>query len=349
MTRARKTIVSLDQTSWYHVYSRCVRRSWLFGTDDATGRDYSHRKTWVIDKLTELSHIFAIDIAAYAVMSNHYHLVLHIDYHTAKNWSDKTVIRRWMELFKGSELTLKVLKNKPLSVAEQLKADEIIAEWRERLRDISWFMRCLNEHIAKLANAEDKCSGRFWEGRFKSQALLDEPAILTCMAYVDLNPVRAGMAELPESSDFTAIQQRIQAFAKSENKSTNRAIKKPKLAHFCKEPSGKTKKDNLNSDSVHQGARSSGIIPLYWEDYLELIDWTGRIILPNKSGAIAGRHPKILERLGIEPDEWLSNMPNIERDFHHCIGLGYSIAPCAAKLNQCWVKGVGSARRIFGR
>ena len=136
-----------------------------------------HPCTSIADKLAELSDIFSIDIAAYAVLSNHYHLVLHIDAAKAAGWSDKTVIRRWMMLFKGNELTLKVLKNKPLSKAEQYLVDDLVAEWRERLSSISWFMRCLNEHIARLANAEDKCSGRFWE-RFFAPA---KPSYITSL------------------------------------------------------------------------------------------------------------------------------------------------------------------------
>ena len=89
-----------------------------------------------------------------------------------------------------------------------------ISLWRGRLSDISWFMRCLNETVARRANKEDDCKGRFWEWRFKSQALLDEKALVTCMAYVDLNPIRLGISESLDSSDFTSIQERLVNHAK---------------------------------------------------------------------------------------------------------------------------------------
>ncbi|MBL1275311.1 MAG: hypothetical protein COB30_004435 [Ectothiorhodospiraceae bacterium] len=81
--------------------------------------------------------------------------------------------------------------------------------------DISWFMHILNETIARKANAEDNCNGRFWEGRFKSQTLFDESVPAACMTYIDLNPIRAGMAKTPERSDHTSIQKRLSTAQKA--------------------------------------------------------------------------------------------------------------------------------------
>uniref|UniRef100_UPI003D0C2F67 transposase n=1 Tax=Gynuella sp. TaxID=2969146 RepID=UPI003D0C2F67 len=195
MTKPRNEQVSLDETSFYHCMVRCVRRAYLCGVDAETGENFDHRKQWLVSRLRFLSYIYAIDICAYAIMSNHYHVVLHVDQARAQSWSDDEVVERWLQLYNGD-----VLINRWLAIRETMSPAELQAgsvtssQWRERLCAISWFMRGVNETIARMANEEDNCKGRFWEGRFKSQALLDEGALLTCMAYVDLNPVRAGMA-----------------------------------------------------------------------------------------------------------------------------------------------------------
>ncbi|MBL4782781.1 MAG: transposase, partial [Porticoccaceae bacterium] len=163
MTRARSQQVSLEATPYYHCVSRCVRRAFL------CGESFEHRRGWVEDKLLALAQVFCIDVAAYAVMSNHYHVVLHINAPQAEQLTDLAVIERWHQLFKGNLLSQRYSRGEQLLKAEQAALDRVIKEWRQRLQDISWFMRLINEGIARQANKEDQCTGRFWEGRFKSQ------------------------------------------------------------------------------------------------------------------------------------------------------------------------------------
>jgi REP element-mobilizing transposase RayT len=195
--------------------SRCVRRAFLCGKDDFSGKSYEHRRQWVVDRLKELAEVFAIEICAYAVMSNHYHVVLHVNRKQAESWETREALQRWTILFSGHLLVQRFLANDSMSKAEVQRVEQFAEEYRSRLLDISWFMRCLNEHLAREANKEDGCKGRFWEGRYKSQALLDEQALLTCMAYVDLNPVRAKMAKTLETSDYTSVQERAEQTTKN--------------------------------------------------------------------------------------------------------------------------------------
>jgi hypothetical protein len=169
MPKPRKRLVSLQATPYYHCVSRCVRRAVLCGEDAHCGRSYGHRRGWIEERMKALAGVFAIDICTYAVMSNHYHVVLHVDRERAQEWDDREVIRRWQQLFASHPLTRRHLAGEPLLPVEQGRVLERVALWRSRLMDISWYMRCLNECIARQANAEDQCTGRFWEGRFRSQ------------------------------------------------------------------------------------------------------------------------------------------------------------------------------------
>jgi len=304
MPKPRKTLIAVESTPYYHCVARCVRRAFLCGVDSHSGQSYEHRRAWLEDRLLELPKVFAIDIAAYAIMSNHYHVILHINTDRAKAWSDYEIVERWHQLFNGTVLSQKYLKNEGhLSKVEMMMFQLTIDEWRLRLQDISWFMRILNEGIAREANAEDGCTGRFWEGRFKSQALLDEAALMACMAYVDLNPVRAGMAKTPETSDHTSVKKRCDKANKS-NKPNHINQQEKLLYPFVGNP----------REGQPEG------IQMKLSDYLELVDSTGRVLRDDKRGAISAGSEKILTRLDIDEDQWLEMTANFEECFSAFVG-----------------------------
>ena len=168
MPRSRKTQVSVDATPYYHCTSRCVRRAFLCGKDSVTGKSFAHRRQWIEDKVLELPTAFAIDLVAYAVMHNHYHVVLFIDKLKADSLSALEVVERWHQLYNGTQYSQRFMKGELLTDTEQANLNATIARWRERFMDISWFMKIINEGIARMANQEDNCTGRFWEGRFSS-------------------------------------------------------------------------------------------------------------------------------------------------------------------------------------
>ena len=170
MTKPRKDLVSISDTPYYHIVSRCVRRTFLCGYDHQTNTDYEHRKEWIVDRIQLLSSLFSIDLCSYAIMSNHYHLVVHINPEEAESWSDKEVAERWTTLFQGPLLVQQWLSGTALNKPQQQTVNDIIAIWRERLSNLSWYMKCLNEPIARKANKEDNCTGHFWESRYKSHS-----------------------------------------------------------------------------------------------------------------------------------------------------------------------------------
>ncbi|WP_227662890.1 hypothetical protein [Marinobacter daqiaonensis] len=163
MTRPREQLISVSETPYYHVVSRCVRRTFLCGIDHQTGQSYEHRRHWIEQRIRLLSSIFTIDLCAYAVMSNHYHLVVKLCPEQADAWSDDEVLERWTSLFKGPALIQRHRAGKAPHEAEQLFVKQVVSVYRQRLTDLSWFMKCLNESIAREANREDGCTGHFYD------------------------------------------------------------------------------------------------------------------------------------------------------------------------------------------
>lgn len=330
MGYARQSLVCLNDTPYYHVIARCVRRAWLWGFDEYAGRDYSHRKAWVLERLQLLSSVFAVDICAYAIMSNHYHLVVHVDRARINGCAPSEIVERWSRLFRIPTL-VKRWQEGLSGEAETTAALLIVERWRQQLIDISWFMRCLNEYLARRANVEDQCTGRFWEGRFKSQALLDEAGLLTAMAYVDLNPVRAGIAPTPEASEFTSIAERIRALrASTTATSLDRTRSAPPLLGFR-----------------DQTVPSEAAIPMAFFDYVQLVEWTGRIVRDDKRGAIDQHLPPILARLGVDPGVWHDAMRIRGNVFGRALGRLDHLRLHARLLRQSRVKGLTRAQRLY--
>jgi REP element-mobilizing transposase RayT len=297
----------------------------LCGVDAYSGQNYEHRRAWVEERLLYLCSVFAIDICAYAVMSNHVHLVLHVAVDKALGWSDKQVLSLWHTLYKGTLLTQNFMRDDVLSKGELITLHETIAEYRKRLHDISWLMRNLNEHIARQANKEDNCTGRFWKGRFKSQALLDESAVLACMAYVDLNPIRAKIADKPETSHHTSIQQRIQGIQQQKEQPFY-------LFPFVGNP----------GQDMPKG------IAFSLKDYCELVGTTGRIIHEDKAGHIDYSQSPILKRLGLSDEQWLTLASEFEKHFCYAAGAEKMMNNFKVHTHHQRIRGMGKARTLLG-
>lgn len=201
MTLARSVILNAHPNGAFHCMSRCVRRAFLCGYDRQTGASYSHRRRWIVERIELLARSFSVSIHAYAIMENHFHIVLQMDQDRAAGWNEREVVQRWLAIYPGKSGT---------SARADAEAERLLSEpgrvetLRARLANLSWFMRNLKEYIARRANREDGCTGHFWEGRFKSQAILDDRSLLDSMIYVDLNPVRAGMAVEVDDCEFTS-------------------------------------------------------------------------------------------------------------------------------------------------
>ncbi len=361
MTQPRSSLISLADTPWYHVVNRCVRRAFLCGDDAATGKNHDHRRAWIVDRVKQLASVFAIDVAAYAVMSNHYHLVLRVDAERAQGWSNEEVLRRWTQLFDGPMLVQRLLSGQggEMDQATLNAIDEWTTTYRARLSDISWFMRILNETVARQANAEDQVTGHFWEGRFKSQALLDEQAILTAMAYVDLNPIRAKMAETPEESEHTSVAERM---AELKPAPTPQKKTPPSSQPAATDLPSKVTSILTLRQETHLAAlplqplltfdgtcRLRAAIHFSFEDYLDLVETTGRSLHPGKRGLIAERVPKLLQRLAIDPERFFDCATNLMKQFGSAVGAPAHLTELCAQRQVKYLRGINAARGAFGQ
>ena len=332
MTRPRSSQISLADTPYYHCIARCVRRAFLCGDDYYTGKNFEHRRQWLLQRIRLQASVFAVDICAYAIMHNHYHLVLHVDSERAASWSNDEVLQRWCRVYKGPLLVQQYLAGDKLLAVQLDSVMDTANVLRQRLSDISWFMRGINEDIARKANAEDDCKGRFWEGRFKSQALLDEAALLSCMAYVDLNPIRAGISSQLDGADFTSIQERLKQLATSEEIQALDCNGNQGLMPFV--------------EREHQG-QISAFLPFNLKDYIDLVDWTARAVRSNKSGRISDSCPTVVEQLGLDDEQWLVLTLEIQKQSLQALGSLQSIQSYNRSVGRQWLSGQRQLGRVY--
>lgn len=218
MTTPRKLLVDPHTPLFYHLTSRCVRNAFLCGYDANTRKDCTHRKQWILDRLTQLTPAFALEVHAYAIMSNHFHLIVYFDPNAHLTWSDTEVVERWLIAHppKQPDGTVDQRRHEWLSET-LLEQPQRLAQMRQSLGSLSCFMQQLKQPIARRANLEDERSGHFFEQRFYSGALLDEAAVIASLAYVDLNPIRAQIADSIAAARFTSVQARLVNLADAED------------------------------------------------------------------------------------------------------------------------------------
>ncbi|WP_196138418.1 transposase [Aliikangiella sp. G2MR2-5] len=322
MAIPRKYLVDNESAGFYHCISRCVRRAYLCGDDPVSGRNCNHRKAWLEKRMFELADIFAVSLYAYAVLDNHYHLVLKIDPKAPLTWSDTEIAERWLLAYPGrldkpEHAKLREMKKQAI-LADKTK----LAKYRKRLGQLSWFMSRLNEPLAKRSNLEDCVKGRFWESRYQSIPLLDETAVLACMAYVDLNPIRAGITQTLENAFHTSIKKRIDKLQSAPIK-----LGEPLT------PVNQSSDNSLYSFNLN--------------DYLALVDWTGRAIVHPNKASIPPHISSIIQRLNLQQGHWLDQIQRLCNSNPTMMGSIDKLREKAQTIKKRWVKGIGQAKLLY--
>lgn len=342
---ARSKLLGGQRQAVFHCWTRCVRRAFLCGRDPLTGKDFSYRRDWILRREEQLAGLFAIDIEFRSEMSNHLHLVLRTLPRVARRWSALEVARRWLTVTKLAKCFSDALPvPDPKRVEELAKDKKKIEKLRRRLCSVSWFMGILCENVARRANAEDKCTGRFWESRFKCRECASESALLLVGVYVDLNPHQAGETDNPLTARYTSIYQRLQAQGMRKN-----AAGRPDawLAELTVPPERKS--DTTLGDRSRTGRRASdlGVLPISLADYVQLLQWTAEQLKSGQRSTIPKDLAKILDHLAVKEDAWLESLVHYERAFGHAVGSAASVAAVAERMELHHMKGASACRKAF--
>lgn len=345
MPLPRKAVVSTEFVGIYHCISRCVRRAFLCGKDPLTGRSFKHRRRIVNNNLKDLATHFCLKVISSTVQPNHLHVIIKVDPSATADLSPQEVVKRWRRIFPHE----RDRNGDPVALTDDQLLKEVsdsflVSLWRSRLVDLSWFMRCLKEPIARMANKEDNCKGHFWEGRFKCIRIEDDAALLACMAYVELNSVRAGGADRPECCDYSSIQDRIKAYqarrkleiAKQYDDALDSAEEaQAMMAWAMRESQNDHWLCPLQEVFEDWNGYSGGIGE---EQFFDLVDWTGRKLRDKDAGHIPEHLAEILVRMEVDLDNWARAVEKFDGLFAVFAGKARRLREIARKMRKrcCW-------------
>lgn len=345
MPKPRKAIVADNEVGIYHCISRCVRRAFLCGKDPYSGKCFSHRRAYIQRNLKDLSLHFCLKVIGSSIQTNHLHVVVKLDPFASVPLKPEQVVRRWRRIFPlKRDKTGKPVELTDDELMKEIGNTALVSEWRCRLVNLGWLMRCLKEPIARLANKEDQCKGHFWEGRFGCVRIEDDAALLACLAYVDLNSVRSGEVDRPEHCDFASIQDRIKAY---------KARRKLEMAKEYEEIlESKEEAKRMMAWALRESTADQWLCPLEeifdgWngynggiseEHYLDLVDWTGRKLRDKDAGNIPAHLASILERMEVDIENWAKAVEHYGGLFHVFAGKARRLRALAKKIGQrcCW-------------
>ena len=365
-----------------HLVQRCVRRAYLAGADPVTGKNFEYRREWIRCRMERLASVFGADILTYAILSNHMHIVIRTRPDVVDDWSDAEVALRWLRVFPGRRIDEHLAEPTTNDVDTLAKITERIQEIRTRLSNPSWFMKALCEPIARLANKQDEATGHFWEGRFKAQAITDEAGLLACSMYVDLNPIRAAMAQTPEESLHTSAYDRIKSLQgatipsaavelvaietseagrilrtstpdqlKKRNAEAKRRRGPSILRDAWLSPLTINERTKVGPQASKTGVRASdkGFLSLGLRDYLTLLDWTGRQRVGVENADIPKELDAILRRIGIDGRMWVDLVWRFKKYFGKsgAAGSPKSLRETASQNQRKFTRGQRSAAACF--
>ncbi len=350
MTRkSRAEVFDPYNVGTYHIFNRVVRRSLLFGIDPISGNDYTHRRLIVLNRLRGLAQHFSIDVFAFAIMSNHFHLVVRNRPDLVEKLDDREVVTRWLMICPIE----RDRDGNPLPPSEpQIQAvlsnPDTVSQLRLRLSNPSWLMSLLCQHISRRCNNEDGCSGRFFEERFKMIALLDEPAVIACMAYVDLNPLRAGLANNLRDYQEVSLALRLETLSgdKVDSSSWLAPIAiAPEVKHQTN-----TIDDHLNnaegskviSQAQHE-SNARGCLSMTLPEYVAMLTWLASQSRPELAPELKANDvgELVLKRQGLDPAAIVSILAGYTNHFHSAMGCTASIKRETSRRQRHRIKAPG--------